>query len=107
MAKTLKNRGGGLFTWLFGKRMTSAERRKRSAEIREERLARLPGTRQNLERQQKRRESQMSQNLASPETRKRRRATLPGTAENIARQRAKAAASRPSGSGTRRKSSSK
>jgi len=100
MAKTLKNRGGGLFKWLFGKRMTSAE-------IRHKRLAGLPGTSQNKERQDQRRKSQMSQNLASPETRRRRRASLPGTEENIARQRAKAAASRRSGSGTRRKSGSK
>jgi hypothetical protein len=98
MAKTLKNRGGGLFTWLFGKRMTSAQ-------IREERLARLPGTSQNKERQDQRRKSQMYQNLASPETRKRRRATMPGTEENVARQGAKAAASRRSGSGTRRSKS--
>jgi hypothetical protein len=94
MAKTLKNRGGGLFKWLFGNRMTSAERRKRSAEIREERLARLPGTRQNKERQDQRRKSQMYQNLASPETRRRRRETLPGTVENIQRLRSKASVSR-------------
>jgi hypothetical protein len=105
MAKTLKNRGGGLFKWLFGKRMTSAERRKRSAEIREERLARLPGTSQNKKRQDQRRKSQMYQNLASPETRKLRRTSLPNTKENVARQRAKDAASRRSGSGTRRSKS--
>ena len=106
MARTLKNRGGGLFNWLFGKRMTSAERRKRSAEIRERRLAGLPNTRQNIERQQKRRETK--RDLASPETRKRRLATFPGTKENVERQRAKAASSsRRSGSGTRRNAGSK
>jgi hypothetical protein len=95
MAKTLKNRGGsGVLSWLFGNRMTSAERRKRSAEIREQRLANIPGTRQNREKQEKRRASQMSRDLASPETRRRRRETLPGTVENIQRLRAKASASR-------------
>jgi hypothetical protein len=102
MAKTLKNRGGGLFKWLFGKRMTSAEKRKRSAEIREQRLAGIPGTRQNIEKQQKRRESQLSKNLASEKTRKLRRAFLPGTVENVQRLRAKASATRHSGSGTRK-----
>jgi hypothetical protein len=92
---TMKNRGGNMFKWLFGKRMTSAEKRQRSAEIREKRLAGLPNTRQNIERQQeKRRQSMMNRDIASPETRRRRRASLPGTSENIERQRAKAAASR-------------
>jgi hypothetical protein len=103
MAKTLRNRGGGLYKWLFGNRMTSAERRKRSAEIREKRLAGIPGTRQNIERQKKRIETK--RDIASPETRRLRRASLPGTEENIARQRAKAASSRRSGSGTRRSKS--
>ena len=42
---------------------------------------------------------------ASSGTRRRRRESLPGTKENIARQRAKAAASRRSGSGTRKSKS--
>lgn len=93
----MKNRGGGVLSFLFGKRTTSAEKRQHSAEIRERRLASIPGTRQNIEKQEeKRRQSQMYQNLASPETRRRRRASLPGTAENIERVRAKAAASRRS-----------
>jgi hypothetical protein len=100
MTKTLKNRGGsGVLNWIFGKRMTSAERRKRSAEIREQRLANIPGTRQNREKQEKRRHT--NRDIASPETRKLRLASLPGTAENIARQRERAAATR-SNSGSRK-----
>lgn len=81
----MKNRGGGLFSYIFGKRMTSAE-------VRHRRLSAIPGTTENKERQQKRRETKLD--IASPETRTRRREALPGTEENIARQRAKAADSR-------------
>lgn len=86
MGQTMKNRGGGMLSFLFGKRMTSGEKRQRSAELRERRLANIPGTPQNVKKQQTRRQLR---EVSSPETRKRRRSTLPGTAENIARIRAK------------------
>ncbi len=99
MAKTLKNRGGvGAFYW-FKKRLNiltdedkrkhSSEKRKRSAEIRHQRLAGLPNTTQNIARQQKRRETKLD--IASEKTRRRRYASLP-------RQRANTASSRRSGS---------
>lgn len=98
----MKNRGGGVFSFLFGKRMTSAEKRQCSAEIRHERLSRLPGTRENVERQQKRREQQLYGNRSSPHTRKKRKSSLPGTEENIRRQREKASTTSGSALRTRR-----
>lgn len=96
MTRTMKNRGGGILSFLFGKRMTSAEKRQRSAELREKRLANIPGTPQNIRKQQTRRESHMNKNRASQKTRDIRRKSLPGTEENIAHLRAKASASRRS-----------
>jgi hypothetical protein len=94
MGQTMKNRGGGILSFLFGKRMTSGEKRQRSAELREKRLANIPGTPQNIRKQQIRRETRMNKNRASQKTRETRRKSLPGTVENIAHLRAKASASR-------------
>lgn len=101
----MTNRGGGLLNYLFGKRMTSADQRKRSAELRERRLANIPGTSQNMKKQRIRRETMMNQNRASEKTRKSRLSALSGTEENIQRHKMKQRTTRKSGS--RSKSGSK
>jgi len=98
----MKNRGGGVLSFLFGKRMTSAEKRQKSAELRERRLANIPGTPQNIRKQETRKESQRNKNRASEKTSHARRKSLPGTEENIRRQREKASATSGSALRTRR-----
>ena len=100
MARTLRNRGGGILSFLFGKRMTSAE-------IREQRLAGIPGTHANVRKQKMKMERRMNKDRASQKTRHARRSAIIGTVENREREIAKATATRRSGSGTRRKGGSK
>lgn len=83
MARTMNNRGGGILSFLFGKRMTSAQ-------IREERLARIPGTRQNRKRRETQMEMRMNKDRASQKTRHARLSAILRTDENRQREMAKA-----------------
>lgn len=74
--------GKGIFSWLLGRRSSSSKgkrrstaSRERSAELRRTRRASLPGTKENMERYNSRR----NPDLASEEVRRKRLAIIHGT----------------------------
>ena len=69
--------GKGLFSWLFGRKSSSRSTtsRERSAELRRTRRASLPGTKENIDRYNSRR----NPDLASEEVRRKRLAIIHGT----------------------------